>query len=88
MTVDVNSVQTNIVHLICDNIRVNPDQLCARLNKVSAIVFIFIWFSNVISYNSMTALSKNLNVTSLTSSSRTVQMISSQTKTRISAHKF
>ncbi|KAB7495978.1 hypothetical protein Anas_08157 [Armadillidium nasatum] len=34
VTVDVNSVQTNIVHLICDNIRVNPDQLCARLNKI------------------------------------------------------
>ncbi|MCL4114448.1 UNVERIFIED_CONTAM: hypothetical protein GTU68_002438 [Idotea baltica] len=34
VTVDVSSVQTNVVHMICDNIRVNPDQLCSRMGRV------------------------------------------------------
>ena len=38
ITVDLKSVQTNIVLLNCDNIRVDAKKLCQRLASVSVCV--------------------------------------------------
>lgn len=41
VTVDLKDVQTNVVMLHCDNIRVNAKKLCQRLSSVS-IDFCFV----------------------------------------------